>query len=118
MLCGMWHESGALTIVSWVVVTRADELLVGQEGHQFAHRSLVHAVAIDDGVELVEHLEDEGTWLMDGADYRVALRRQFLQQSHAGAARGAVQATGIRTNEQKYNFRCDSTLFNCCPPNL
>lgn len=94
-----------LTEIRWVVIRRTLVAVVGQEGHQLGHAALVNAEALREAEHLVEHLEEQGTGLVDRADHGPSLLRQTLHQRDALAARGAVQAAvgRERTNNQPTN---------------
>lgn len=62
---------------------------------------MVDALSLGQGVEVVEHFEQAGRGLVDGANDGPAATREGFQQGHALEAGGAVQAAG-RFVEEHY----------------
>lgn len=63
-----------------------------EERHELGGRALVDALALGQGVQGVEHLEEPSGWLVNRADYRAAAPGQGLQQRDALEAGRRVQA--------------------------
>lgn len=75
-------------MVRWT--TEAD---FGEVRDETLDAAIVDASASGNGIQSVEHLEEESRGLVDGADDGAAFFGEPLEQRHALGAGGAVQAT-------------------------
>ena len=60
--------------------------ILRQEGHQLLHHALVNTESLRHAVQVVKHLEQQRTRLVDRADHRPSLLRETLHQGDALAA--------------------------------
>lgn len=67
-----------------------------EEGNELFSRTLVNALSFGQGVQMVEHLEQTGTGLMDGTNDCAATAAQGFQQRNTLETRTTVQTTVIR----------------------
>lgn len=82
-----------LTVRGGVVVAGAHEAPRGQPRHQLARVALVDALTLGQCIQLVKHLKETRTRLMDGAHDGAPSAAQVFQQLDALVAWWAVQAT-------------------------
>uniref|UniRef100_A0A1I8J9L3 CCHC-type domain-containing protein n=1 Tax=Macrostomum lignano TaxID=282301 RepID=A0A1I8J9L3_9PLAT len=83
---------GLHEIVGGIVIAGTDEAAGGQVWHHGTCRPVVQAATFGYEVQLVEHLEQLGAGLVDGAHDGTAAECQLFQQADALEAGGAVQA--------------------------
>lgn len=81
-----------LTEIGRIVVAGTRQPQVGHKRNELLDGALVDAVSAGDRVQPIEHLEQQRTWLMDGADDRAAFLGEPLQQRYAAGGRRTVQA--------------------------
>lgn len=89
-----FNDVAGRIVIAWTLQRKCAE-----ERHQLFGASLVDALSVRQCVELIEHLEQTGRRLMDGADNCSASASQELQQIDALEASGTVQ-TGSRFVEE------------------
>jgi hypothetical protein len=83
----------ALTEGCWIVVAWAHKSKSAKERHKLFCWALVHTLTLSQGVQMVKHLKQPGTWLVDGTDDCTATSSQWFQQWDTLEAGRAVQAT-------------------------
>jgi hypothetical protein len=86
-------DKSALTKRCWIVVAWAHESKSAKERHKLLCWTLVDTLSLSQGVQVVKHLKEPGTWLVDGADDCTTTSGQWLQQWNALEAGRAVQTT-------------------------
>lgn len=82
------------------MVTGTVVAVFSEEWHQLLHHSLVNTESLRHAVQVVKHLKEQCTWLVNCADHCPALLRQSLHEGHALATRCTVQAAAFSTDRQ------------------
>lgn len=88
------HVTLGVTVICRVVVRGAVEVRLGKVRHQTFNRALVYAPSVSDRVKMIEHLENWGAGLVNGAHDGLPFGGQLLQQHDALLRGGTVQAAG------------------------
>jgi len=84
-------ESHGPTKRCWIVVARAHKSKGAKERHKLLCWTLVHTLPLSQCIQMVKHLKQPGTWLVDGADNSSTAPSQWFQQRDALEAGRAVQ---------------------------
>lgn len=74
------------------MITWTNQVHISQERNQVADAALVHASPVSDDVEVVQHLQQPETGLVDGSYHRSTAPCDLVQERNALHARGAVQS--------------------------
>lgn len=80
----------------------------GEEGHQIRNDSLVNTKSLRHAIQIVKHLKEQRTRLVDRANHRPTLLRQALHQGHALGARSTVQTAVLEKSKSQRDGEGDS----------
>lgn len=100
-----------LTIIRWIVITRAVEANIGQEWHQSLHLTFENTLSLSQHVQMIEHLKETRRRLMDRADNGPSATCQILQQRNQLETRRTVQ-TGSGFVEEHHRWIVDQLQAN------